>query len=247
MPTDANTALQASVTKGSSFLASPAAPTLATSTTGGTVAAGTYLVEVSYVDAQGETTPSAPLAIVTTGATSTITINSPSASGSATGWYAYVTQVNGSSFTRQQTAGSPTAIGTNLVLTAPPTNTGAAPQTVNGTGVYTGTALTLPSGTPRRGLKARVLYPAASNASGSNTVVFQLGVSHDGGNTFPVEYQSDPITLSTTAQSGEIFIPFEVSPTSVVNQIQLELICVISGSGSTPTITYQGDITLARP
>lgn len=247
MPTDANVQLQASVTKGSSFLAPPAAPTLATATTGGTVAAGTYLVEISYVDAQGETTPSAPLAIVTTGSTSTITIDSPAASGSATGWYAYVTQVNGSAFTRQQTAGSPTAIATNLTLTAPPTSSGAAPQTVNGTGVYTSTALILPSGTPRWGLKARVLYSAASNASGSNTVTFQLGVSHDGGSTFPVEFQSDPITLSTTALQGELFLPFDVSPTSVANQIQIELVCVIGGSGSTPTITYQGDITPARP
>lgn len=112
----------------------PAAPTLATATTGGTVAAGTYGAAVSYVNAAGETVASVPASITTTGSTSTLTVNSPVAVAGATGWYAYLTQVGGTTYTRQQTAGSPTAIGTNLTLTAPPTNTGAAPPSPNGTG-----------------------------------------------------------------------------------------------------------------
>lgn len=123
----------------------------------------------------------------------------------------------------------------------------ALQASVTKTATFTGAALTLPTGTPRRGLKARVLYSAASNASGSNTVTFSINVSHDGGNNFYVEAQADPISLSTTAASGEIFIPFEVSPTSVANQIQIELVATFAGAGSTPTITYQGDITIARP
>ena len=115
-------------------LAPPTAPALATATTGGTVLAGVYGVIVSYVNANGETTGSSSASITTTGSTSTITITSPAAAANATGWYAYVTQVNGSAYTRQQTAGSPTAIGVNLVLSAPPTNTGLAPQTSNATG-----------------------------------------------------------------------------------------------------------------
>ena len=70
--------------------------------------------------------------MTTTADTSTLTVASPAANANATGWYAYITQVGGSTYTRQQTAGSPTAIGTGLTLTAPPTSTGAQPPTVAG-------------------------------------------------------------------------------------------------------------------
>lgn len=108
-------------------LAAPAAPAPTTATTGGTVAAGTYQVVVTYVGAQGESLGSAAGPITTTGTTSTITVPSPAALSGATGWYAYVSQAGGAAATatRQQAAGSPTAIGTALTLTAPPTSTGA--------------------------------------------------------------------------------------------------------------------------
>jgi len=115
-------------------LAAPAAPTTATATTGGTVLAGTYQVVITVVNAEGESIASASTSQATTGSTSTLTVDSPTAGGGATGWYAYVTQLGGSAYTRQQTAGSPTAIGTNLTLTAPPTSTGASPPTSNSTG-----------------------------------------------------------------------------------------------------------------
>src|SRR6202162_1515611 len=115
-------------------LSAPAAPATATATTGGTVLAGTYQVEVTYVTSGGETVASAAASEVTTGSTSTLTITSPSAVTGATGWYAYVTQAGGSVFTRQQTAGSPTAIGTPLALTAPPTSSGANPPVANTSG-----------------------------------------------------------------------------------------------------------------
>lgn len=118
---------------------------------------------------------------------------------------------------------------------------------VTKTATFNGAALFLPGGTPRRGLKARVLYSAASNASGSNTVTFSVDVSHDGGTTYYSEFLADPITLSTTAQSGEIAIPFEVSPTSVVNGVYVRLTTTVAGSGTNPTVTYAGDIMLGRP
>jgi hypothetical protein len=59
----------------SAYLMVPPAPVLATATTGGTVAAGTYWVKVTAKNAQGETTGSAAAKIITTGTTSTITIS----------------------------------------------------------------------------------------------------------------------------------------------------------------------------
>lgn len=108
-------------------------------------------------------------------------------------------------------------------------------------------ALTLAGGTPRRGLVARFLYSAATNASGSNSVAFSIDVSRDGGSTFNIEFEAPPIALSTTAQSGEIFVPFSISPTSVANGTQIEASANFSGAGSTPTITWQADIQPGRP
>lgn len=106
-------------------LAPPAAPA-PTQGGAGTVAAGTYGVIVSYTNPAGETIGSAA-GSVTVAVNTSIVIPSPAASGNATGWYAYVTQVGGNVYTRQQAAGSPTAIGTGLTISAPPTNGGANP------------------------------------------------------------------------------------------------------------------------
>jgi hypothetical protein len=95
----------------------PPPPTLSTSATGGTIQAGTYLVEVTYVTAGGEQAPSAPQAITTTGGTSTITIAAPPSATGVTGWYAYVTQPNGFTFTRQ---GGEQTNGIDDNLSAPP-------------------------------------------------------------------------------------------------------------------------------
>lgn len=116
-------------------LGAPLAPVPTQITSGGTVLAGVYGVIVSYVTATGETVGSAAGFVTTTGSTSTITVPSPAAATGATGWYAYVTQANGSTYTRQQTAGSPTAIATPLSITTPPTSGGLAPQASNTTGV----------------------------------------------------------------------------------------------------------------
>ncbi len=118
-------------------LVSPATPVPTTAATGGTIAAGVYGVEITYVNAFGETLASANGPITTTGATSTITIPAPPSIGNAVGWYAYVTQVNGATFTRQQAAGSPTSLNNSLTLTAPPTSTGANPPGANSTAGFT--------------------------------------------------------------------------------------------------------------
>ncbi len=123
-----------------------------------------------------------------------------------------------------------------------------ASQTVTASYTTAATALVLPGGTPRRGLKARILYSAATQASGSGVFTFGIAVSYDAGSTWNVDFVGDPaITLSTTAQAGELFIPFEISPTSVANGTRIKLYATLSGSPTTPTITYQGDITLNRP
>lgn len=116
---------------------------------------------------------------------------------------------------------------------------------------FSGAALILAGGTPRRGMKARVIYSAATNASGSNSVTFSVDVCYDGVPTlwFP-DFVAPTINLSTTVQTGEIFIPFDISPTVVAGVItapQIRLTATFAGAGSTPTITYFGDLLIARP
>lgn len=130
-----------------------------------------------------------------------------------------------------------------------PSDTNVALQaSVTKTATFNGAALILPGGTPRRGLVARVEYSAANQASGSGVWTFSIDVCYDGvPTTWNVDFVAPPITLTTTAQSGEIFIPFSISPTSVANGTQIRLTATLSGSPTTPTITYSGQIVPGRP
>lgn len=105
----------------------PPPTTVTTANTGGLIPAGTYEVVATYYDAtNGETLPSAPVSVTTTGSTSTITISSPPAQAGYTSWYAYVTQSDGSTFTRQ---GSVLPLGTDDTLATSPSSTGPTPPT----------------------------------------------------------------------------------------------------------------------
>ena len=130
----------------------------------------------------------------------------------------------------------------------------ALQASVTKTATFNGAALPLPGGsaTPRNtALFARVIYSAASNASGANAVTFSVDVCYDGvPTTWFSDFVAPPINLSTTAQSGEIFIPFVVLPTvvsGVITAPQIRLTATFSGAGTSPTITYKGDLTLCEP
>ena len=116
----------------------------------------------------------------------------------------------------------------------------ALQASVTKTATFNGTGVNLPGGTPVRGLRARVIYSAATNASGSNTVTFQLDTSDDNSAWNAAEFQdvTDAVVLTTTAKSGEIYIPF------ITTHKYVRLTATFSGAGSTPTITYQGDLLL---
>lgn len=122
-------------------------------------------------------------------------------------------------------------------------------SSVTKTATFNGAAITLPSGTPRafNNVYARFIYSAATNASGSNSVVFSVDISTDGGSTFTAAFQAPAIALSTTAQSGELFIPFEASPATLANGVQVRTSATFSGAGSTPTITYSADVVPTKP
>lgn len=108
---------------------------------------------------------------------------------------------------------------------------------------FNSTGINLPAGTPSRGLVARVIYSAASEASGGKTVKFK--VQHGdtlGGTYYDLSTADDQvITLSTTAQEGEISIPFRTKRAFV------RLVMTLSANTNSPTITYQADVVPALP
>lgn len=129
----------------------------------------------------------------------------------------------------------------------------ALQSSVTKTATFNGAGVTLPFGTSINAAYARVLYSAASNASGSNTVIFSVDVSLDGGSTWQSSVGDAPtITLSTTVQAGELYVPF-VSPlgsrtTLTPSNVQVRLTVTIAGAGTSPTITYQCDgMTYSAP
>lgn len=128
----------------------------------------------------------------------------------------------------------------------------ALQASVTKTATFNGAALVLNGGTPRRGLVARVIYSAASANTGGDTVTFSVDVCYDG---VPTTWYSDfvavPVSLpGSGSTSGEIFIPFSISPTvvsSVITAPQIRLTATFSSTAHADTITYQGDLLLARP
>src|SRR5689334_11737066 len=84
------------------------------------------------------------------------------------------------------------------------------------------TALTI-NATPRRGMKAQIVY-ASNDSVGSCTVAFTIAGSLDGGSTFTTLGTSATLTVgastSTTAQSKEVFIPFEIYPSNPATPAQ---------------------------
>lgn len=96
-------------------LAAPAQTAPATATVGGLIAAGTYKIVVTALNANGETLQSNEQTQVTTGGTSTITVNWGAVAG-ATGYNIYVTAAGGATNTetKQVTVG----VVVTVILTA---------------------------------------------------------------------------------------------------------------------------------
>lgn len=108
------------------------------------------------------------------------------------------------------------------------------------TATANGPAVDTMKGTQGRTLWARVNYKAATNVSGSNGVVFSIEESSDN-SSFTQVSAAPSIALSTTAQTGEIFLPV------LATKRYVRLTATISGAGSTPSITYSGDLGLSQP
>lgn len=105
---------------------------------------------------------------------------------------------------------------------------------------FSGAGLDLITGTPRRGLKMRVIVPALSSVGTAGVVTFTVDDSTDN-TTFTNIASGPPHTNAATAVTFEEFIPFETSK----RYVRLSVANTVSTG--TPVIAYQGEIGIARP
>ena len=111
---------------GGSETGAPSAPSVSTATSGGSVAANTYYVIITLTDEYGQSPKSSQTSIVTTGATSTITVTAPTVDRTVySHWSVYMGTVTGGPYFLQ---GSQFQVpGTNFVRTTTPATTGTQP------------------------------------------------------------------------------------------------------------------------
>jgi len=172
-------------------MAAPTLGTLNSSTTGGTVAAGTYRVAQTCVDALGgETLIAADAPVTTTTATSTISAGPPTGCNSAAGYRLYITGAGGGTGTENLYA--PAAAGCTQNLQIPSVAACALTSSSTVTAIVSGTAV----------------VPAQSTAHAS--IAFQPYQ----GTLPPPQFQTSygPFTalgaISTTAlAAGEVQLP----------------------------------------
>ena len=105
---------------------------------------------------------------------------------------------------------------------------------------FASAAITLPTGTPKnKPASIWIQYSAASVSSGTGSAVFVIQVSEDSGSTFNTIAQLEPIALSSTATSGEAYLPFTHSPGHNPANLPQYRLNLVTLSGTSPTITYQ--------
>lgn len=116
--------------RGGSYIAAPSAPTVNGSGTGGTVAANTYYVVITYTDALGDTVISGQTTVTVSGATSSIVVTSPSSATGALTWNCYFATTTAGPYFPQGTA---LVIGANRSVTTTPPTSGTQPRGVDRT------------------------------------------------------------------------------------------------------------------
>jgi hypothetical protein len=113
---------------------------------------------------------------------------------------------------------------------------------VTKTAAFDSAAVDLKSGgTGHQGLVARIVYSAAATSAGAGAIQFDIEHSDDDSTYYILRAGADEaLTLSTTAQAGEIWLPFKTTKRYV--RLALQAI-----SGTDATITYRADIGLSSP
>lgn len=105
---------------------------------------------------------------------------------------------------------------------------------------YTETAVDLKTGTPRRGLKARLIV--SSYTLGAGTSVLTPRIEHsDDNTTFVTLVTGIPISATTATGSTVDYLSFDTSKRYV------RLVMGMSVVTGTPAVVYKADLGISRP
>lgn len=113
---------------------------------------------------------------------------------------------------------------------------------VTKTATFSGAGYDLKVGTPRRGLKLRILTSAFISSATAGTV-FTYSVQDSTDNTTFTNLAYGPAITGDTAAGAarEDFIPIETS------KRYIRLVTTVSPSSGTPSISYYAELGIARP
>lgn len=111
---------------------------------------------------------------------------------------------------------------------------------VTKTTTFNGTGLDIKTGTPRRGMVARVLVSNYSCTATGAVATFSIDTSSDN-TTFNTHSSADPITLGTAAATKQLFIPV------TTRKQYIRLSCSLSVTTGAPTLSYLGDLGISNP
>ena len=123
---------------------------------------------------------------------------------------------------------------------------GVLQASVTKTSTFNGAGLSIPNGTPPRGLYARVIYSAAAVGSSTGTCIFSIDYSPDGGSTWYASLATaETVALTTTNASGEIGLGF-ITPIDAANNANAQVRLTATLTGSSPTVTYNAYLEDSR-
>lgn len=193
----------------SASLATPVNSAFSTATTGGTLAAGTYYYRVTAINAVGETLPSTETSQVTTGTTSTVTVNWGAVVG-ATGYKIYGRSTGAELFLAQVGA------VTTWTDTGSLTPSGAMP-TANTTGLSSFSIIVVNAKT--------IIKPSATSGAVNYALTLDsklpigatLTIEHSASDTGAVTYGAGITALGFSGVAGKVLTKhYEFDGTSFV-------------------------------
>ncbi len=220
-------------------LATPAAPTLTASTSGGTIATGTVYYKVTLTNAAGETLPSSAASVAVTGPTGSVAVDIAFVEG-ATGAKVYVSSDN-VTFRLVGTITSGAAKWAQRYTDTVGTSAGATPPGSNTTAVAADSTAHLKIHTINAWLRAYAraegipLVDQFAILADSTTGTYRQGYSGDG--THPTSTRQKYMGVNAWSVLSK-FVPGGAGQLAYDNADPLNLFgngCLINGSGSLPT------------
>ena len=218
-------------------LAAPSAPSLAQSAGGGLTLLAVYQALVTYVNRWGETVGSTSASITLTGTNATITLNTPAASGNATGYNVYMTGPGGATFWKQNA--TPITLGVSYTQSTATLTSGTSPPGADSSAAQIFSVVTTPS-MPASGTAVTSTYNLFVPVTISGGTITQVLINGAQAGTGAGTYLLPPLAT--------IAIVYSSLPSWSWASPDVGKNCMINGGLGSPGTPYLGTIaTVVSP